>query len=513
MRLFSRGATRGLAFAAFFGSGAAGLIYEICWIRQASLSFGSTTFAMSSVLAVFFLGLALGSEFFGRVAQRTTNPLRPLLRIELALAAFGLASPYLFRLADGVFGVVYRSLEASEAGEPWLVLTRLALVAVVLLPPTVLMGGTLPLFCRQFVDSDARIANAVGWLYGLNTLGAAIGCAAAGLLFLPSLGLQGTVALAATLNLLVAGALVLCSQVLTAPALQARESQAGETPSSDVGRVHGLVFAAGFVAIGSEVLWARFLGLLVSNTTYTYTLTLTTVLIGIVLGSQLARRFDRVRDRAALFGWLQVTGALLILLLLLLPPEFWRALGGSRFWIYGLLLLPPAVVQGASFPLAVRLVVSDASRAGGGVGRLTAFNTLGGIAGSLFVGFVGLPLLGLHAMVLAITALGVGTGLAAWIGLEVRQAPRRRVVWAVVSLAAWLVIPPSTATRLPQDFLGQRGELIAFYEGKASNVSVVIRDGMNHLNIDRLWQGRNARGQQALAAHVPMLLHRDPRNV
>ena len=125
------------ALICFFLSGFAGLVYEVAWIRQAALLFGSTTFAVSAVLAVFFLGLAIGAYLFGRVGQRTSRPLILFAYIEIGLGLLALISPYAFDFADFLYGIAYRML--SDA--PFLrFTTRLLLVALVVLPPTVLMG-------------------------------------------------------------------------------------------------------------------------------------------------------------------------------------------------------------------------------------------------------------------------------------------------------------------------------------------------------------------------------------
>ena len=176
----------GVAIVCFFLSGFAGLVYEVSWIRKASLVFGSTTFAVSTVLAVFFLGLACGSYLFGRVGQRTLRPLRLYALIEVGLGLFAMASPYLLDWTDSLYGPIYRALAGHGV---ILFVVRGVLVSLVILPPTILMGSTLPLFCRQFVRSDAKVANSVGMLYGGEHLGSGGGlCRAAGLLFASDTG-------------------------------------------------------------------------------------------------------------------------------------------------------------------------------------------------------------------------------------------------------------------------------------------------------------------------------------
>ncbi len=495
-----------IALICFFLSGFAGLVYEVVWIRQASLLFGSTTFALSTVLAVFFLGLACGSYLFGRYGQRTVRPLLAFALVEIGLGLLVLASPYAFELVDFLYGTVYRPL----AGHTILhFLTRIVLVGFVVLPPTVLMGATLPLFCRQFVRSDAKIARSVGLLYGINTLGAALGCVCAGFILLPELGFLNTVRLGAVLNMLVgivAGALPIARSGLA-------QSRLIGTKERVHWGVFALFFAVGFVALGGEVLWTRYLGLLIANTVYTYTLTLAVVLVGLVLGSVLASLFfDRTIHRARYFGVLQVLLGLVVLLLMLLPSDIWRRLG-EEWWIYAVLLLPPAVLGGASFPLAVRMVVEDASAASGGTGKIAAVNTLGGIAGSLAIGFVGLPFFGLESSLLFITGTSLAIGFAAWIWLGRTSILAVKAAFIGIPLCLWLGVPYLMATRIPADFLGEREELVAFREGYGSNLAVIRQDQGLQLEINRWWQGRDRKTHQVMAAHVPMLLHPDPKRV
>lgn len=494
-----------IALICFFLSGFAGLAYEVVWIRQASLLFGSTTFALSTVLAVFFLGLACGSYLFGRYGQRTGHPLLVFALVEIGLGLSALASPYAFELADILYGTVYRSL----AGYAILhFLTRIVLVGFVILPPTVLMGATLPLFCRQFVRSDAKIVRSVGLLYGINTLGAALGCVCAGFVLLPELGFLDTVRLGAALNILVgivAGSLPIARSGLARPRIL-RPEERGHWG------VFALFFAVGFVALGSEVLWTRYLGLLIANTVYTYTLTLAVVLVGLVLGSVIASLFfDRTGHRARYFGALQVLLGLVVLLLMMLPSDIWRL--GEEWWIYAVLLLPPGVLGGASFPLAVRMVVEDASAASGGTGKIAAVNTLGGIAGSLAVGFVSLPFFGLKGSLLFITGTSLAVGFAAWIWLDRTSTLAVKAAFIGLFSCVWLGVFCLLPTRIPADFLGEREELVDFREGYGSNLAVIRQDRGLQLEINRWWQGRDRKTHQVMAAHVPMLLHREPKRV
>ena len=524
-----------LAIACFFLTGFSGLVYEIAWIKQASLVFGSTTWALSTVLGVFFGGLALGSWLFGRLAGRLDRPIRLYALVEISVAVLALVSLRAFGWIDGFYDGIYRNAlqtVTDPEGLTWLsagpgaAVARIGLVALVLLPPTILMGGSLPLFCRQFVASRDRIAGSIGLLYGVNTLGGALGTLAAGFILIPRIGVASAVTVAAGLNLL-AG--------LTAVLLPFRAGSAGggarglrPPPLDPAGRrrlrtVSALFFVTGLVAIAAEILWSRFLSLLIRNSIYTYTITLGVVLLGVVLGSLLSGRLvDRLTDprrkvpfaTGDLFAAFQVASALLILILMFLPAGFWRGLGQGLTPFF-LLMLPPAILSGASFPLASRLVLEDPHLSAGRVGRLTALNTVGGITGSLLVGFYLLPHLGLAAGVRIVTLCGLLSGGAALWLLDPpagRRAPIRTALSAAAVLV-WLGAPLLTGADLPADYLGREGRLIDFAEGSGSSLAAVDEGGNVNLQIDNLWQGSSQKGHQIMAAHVPALLHPQPDEV
>ncbi len=333
-------------------SGAAGLVYEVCWIRAAGLIFGVTTFAVSAVLAVFFLGLAIGSQVFGRAGQSTQYPLRWYCLLEFLLAVFGLASLWTFELADAAYGWFYRM---QSSGSFWPLIGSLAVIGMALLPPTILMGGTLPLYCRHFVVHERRITGTIGLLYALNTLGAAAGCAIAGLWLIPAFGVSSSVRIAAGLSLTAA--------LITALAAWNWAAHDSSPPSTVPPQriklkysatVTALFFGSGFVALGGEILWVRYLALFVHNTLYTYSLTLTIVLAGLVIGSlMVTAAAQRVTAPLFFFGLMQVLIGVWVSGVMLLPVSLWRNMGHSSLWIYLGLLLVPSIFSGAALPLVI----------------------------------------------------------------------------------------------------------------------------------------------------------------
>lgn len=513
-----------LAAAALFASGAAALMYEVAWIRQSSLVFGSTTFALSTVLAVFFLGLAAGSHFFGRLAGRLQRPLLLFALLEMALGAFALLSPWLFNLADALYGLLYRGApDLAWLRGP----ARTALVGVILLPATVIMGATLPLFCRQFAPDKAAAGRRVGLLYGINTLGAATGAATAGFLLLPKFGLALSVQTASALSLLVGACMLLLPAThrplpaaeTSAPAPADAPSQPEAAPSAAPALL--LYFGVGFVALGLQVVWYRFLSLVIRQTVETYTLVLTVVLLGIVAGSWLAAwRLCRRIEPARAFGTLQILSALSVAGLLALPAHVWWAIG-SDLRVCALLLFVPSLLSGASFPLAVRMVLRGERSTAASAGSALAANTLGGVLGALALGFLVLPNAGLHAALCLTTLPSLLIGAMAWrMRPKVRPgtpAPQATAAWALAGTATaiWLLLIWTSRGKLPAEFLVEpgNGELVAYREGYGANLAAVRRGEVLVLEIDRWWQGEDRRNHQALSAHIPALLHPDPKDV
>lgn len=497
------GTRAAVASSCLFWSGAAALTYQICWIRQGSLVFGSSTLATSTLLAVFFGGLSIGSYAFGRLAPRSAAPLRLFAALEVAIGLLGAASLPLLDLADPIYGAVHRAFLSSPIA---LAILRAAVVGAVILPPTILMGASLPLLCSQVSDEPRRIAGSVGVLYAANTLGAAVGCLAAGLLLIPRVGLQTTVLLGALANFAAA------ALALSLGGSAARAASPPSPPRTGPPVVAALFFLAGFTGLAYEVLWTRFLALVLHNTVYTYTLSLAVVLIGIVIGSLLAPSLaGGAAACGRAFGVLQALAGLYVLALLLLPPSAWEYFGTDVLACLAM-FLPAAIFAGASFPLAVRAVAESGGPLAGHVGRMSAVNTLGGIAGSLAAGFVGLPRLGIQASALVATGVSVGVGIAAWLLASGR--PRLRdFAFPALAAGAWLAIPAVLGTRVPADYLADGGVLVDHGEGLTSNVAVVRSNGLLQLRIDHWWQGEERKTHQIVGPHLVMLLHPDPRAV
>ena len=514
-----------IIYIAILLSGFASLGYELCWIRKGALLIGATPQALSIVVAVFFGGMTVGAYLFGVFSKRTDNPLLWYGIIECAIAVMAAVTPVLFGLAGDASALAYQWAGTSQTLQ---LLTRSMLVAVLIAPACILIGGTLPLLCQFFVNNrQADIRFAPGRLYAVNTAGAFFGCMLCGIWFIPIWGIDTAIRFNALLSFTAGAVVILLSKSIsisavdTSPPIQELNLTSNAQPESGSARqiMYGLFFWAGFAALGYEILWVRFLSLIIYNTVYTCIFTLGAILLGIAIGGWLVCVLkDRPKLDALLFAGANIFIGFSVLFILLQPVATWDWIRESRSvsmqaMLCLVIILIPSIASGVSFPLAYRMVAASAINSGRDFGFLTAINTLGGIAGSLLVGFYLLPAMGMYLTLILLTTISLIIGLATLFicADKITWLCRRIIAYGVT--AALLGIVLFSGTRLPADFLGGKQSMIELAEGISSFIAVVNRDGDKTLEIDRMWQGINQKGHQIMAAHIPMLLHQDPKNV
>ncbi len=513
----------------FFVSGAAGLVYQVVWMRKLVLILGATSQAVGTVLAVFMGGLALGAWLLGRRADRARSPLALYGSLEIGIALLGAASAFLLDALVPAYASLRRSLDPSPQT---LAAVRVVLAAAVLLVPTTLMGATLPVLVRAAHGADDRVGRRVGVLYAVNTLGAAAGAILAGFLLIETLGLRATIFAAAAANAAVGlGAWALARGAARSPA--AARTAPPPAPASDpaLARTVLAVFGvSGFAALAFEVLWTRALVYVVGhNSTYAFSSMLAAFLLGLVLGSALSAAIaDRRRDPQALLGAVLVLfgasalGAFALLGVLLRERriagdgETWLAVTTVDFARCLAVLVVPTTLSGATFPLVARLYATRPERLGGDVGRAYAVNTLGAIAGALAGSFVVLPWLGLRLGTAALALLPIAAGAV----ILLRARPEGRAVrTAAVTLAlAAAAFVSVLALGDPHRRILERGahEVLFHEDGPESTVAVVRSEatGGVQLYVDGDAQASTEPRTQIhlrLLGHLPALFHRSPR--
>lgn len=447
------------------GSGACALAYQLVWTRELRLVFGHSTGASAAVLALFIGGLGAGSLLLGPRADRHPRPLALYARLEAGIALSAAASPLLLALARAAYLALGGSLALGDALST---LVRLALSALVLLVPTVLMGGTLPAAAREAEgEGDAR-RRSTALLYGANTVGAVTGALLATFWGFERLGNRGTLLAACAVNLVVAAAAFALARTRAAEtdgpraapdgALDGARHAGPEAPRRFVLAACGVV---GFAFFLLELVWYRMLSPLLGGTVFTFGLILATALAGIALGG-LAYAFAG-RERPATLTAFAATclleavavaagfalGDRLALLAVLLRPLGQVAFAGHVLgWslVTAVVVLPPALVAGYQYPLLIALLGRGRAHVGRDVGWATASNTAGAVLGALAGGFGLLPLFTAPGAWRAAAAVLVILGLVAS-ALDRGRAVATRLVPAVLALlvVALLRAPGPTA--------------------------------------------------------------------
>jgi spermidine synthase len=489
--------------AVFFTSGISALLYQIVWLKYLGLIFGNTVHAAATLIAVFLGGLGLGAFLFSRPFAR---PLLVYAIVEASIGLFGAFSPNGFAL-----------LERAYVAAHGTTLTRILLSAAFLLPPTILMGGTLPLLVRWFTGDEEGSGAAISALYAVNTLGATAGVALAGFVLIPRAGLIATIFVAVVLNFVLAASTILIPSH--------HEANRREGAHASGARLLLLASALmGFAAIADEVFWSRILVLHLGSSVYAYSLMLFSFLIGIGIGSAVIERLVERVDVAKTLGLIEIALAVALALQVHLFTKFSGILyaiasrGVSLFpsLLIGVLsaLLIPTALMGAAFPLTVRLYEMTAAQGEArSAGKVYLANTIGSISGSLLAGFVLVRAIGSQTGLFAMAAINllVGTALLA----------RRR--WAVAGGAAaviaiaFVTAKPNTVILSAGMFAGSRAPILLFREDVTATITLrelaprYLSLELNGVNV----AGTSADliGTQKLQGHIPLLLHPNPKRV
>ena len=439
----------------FVVSGFAALVYQVLFSKSLALTFGSTSTATYTVLAVYMGGMALGAWLGGRLAQGRADALKLYAWCEFGIGAYCLATPLIFQGIQALYVALAEGV-APDAG--LLTALRVLLGASALLVPTVLMGATLPILARYFELRTVSLGTSVALLYGANTLGAALGALLAGYWILPGLGVWRTTLTAAGLNLAVAWlALTLARRLPTAqPAAAPAVSPAVQgTEARRLGHVALVVLGmGGVVTLALEVNYIHLLAVVAGNSVYAFSLMLFAFLLGLGAGAEIARRLLQLRISLPLaLAWLEFSLAAVILAGVFLweglpayfasfeqyplPREFAarEVVRGVVCWVA---MFPPAVVIGALYPLAMECVGRAAPGAPiAALGRAAGLNTAGNIVGVLAAGFWLLPTIGAlrSIQLLAVICLLLGLVTIAWTALKWRA-----LTWAPAAAVVLLLI-------------------------------------------------------------------------
>src|SRR5687768_16811097 len=387
------------------------------------LVFGATTLAVSTVLAAFMGGLALGSAVAGRLGDRIRKPLSTYGWMEVGIAVYALLVPFMFRWVDNLYALIWQQF---QPGYFTFSLWRFLLSCLMLLVPTTLMGATLPVLSAAVVRNGST---GVTRLYASNLVGAILGTLAAGFVLLPTFGVRTTIIIAAAINVIV-GVIAILAQRKTEPRIEQIEIvEADVVAEGDRSRFwYFAAIASGFVTISTQVSWTRILTMVIGSSTYAFSIVVALFLIGLAGGAWFIGRKDRsaklrgtlvvveLVTAVSLFTSVYVVNWLPWLLFNLgtnLRISSWAGLLGLQIMCATLLVLAPALLMGMVIPLVLEWAAVDPSKAVARVGRAYAINTIGAIAGAFLTGFVLIPKTSTKfALVLSAAACVVVAGVA-----------------------------------------------------------------------------------------------------
>ena len=529
--------------ALFVGSGIAALIYEIVWFQLLELVIGSSAVSLGVLLATYMGGMCIGSLALPRVGRaRTEHPLRVYALLELGIGASGilvlLAVPLVSRVYSAVAGYGFAA-----------VLLRALLCAACLLPPTMLMGATLPAAARWVRSSPSGVAW-IGFLYGGNTVGAVVGSVLAGFYLLRVYDLTVATLVAVAINLTIGG---------IAYALSRRTSSGNERPETAIAddrrvgpraawAVYAAVAVSGACALGAEVVWTRLLSLMLGATTYTFSMILGVFLSGLGVGSAAGAWIARTARRPGLaLGWcqlLQVVGVAYAALMLANSLPYWPinpSLSPSPWFTFQVDLtrciwtvFPAACLWGASFPLALASVATRGEDPARLVSGVYAANTVGAILGSLGFSLLLIPAIGTQRSQQLLAGLSALSAALIFVAFRARHRESVTTARSTVGAALTIVATAALAIVAVRAIPAVPGLLVAYgrymvtwlnqvdvrYVGEGMNSSVAVTylrsSGATQFHVSGKVEASTLPQDmrlQRMLAHLPALVHAKPASV
>ena len=508
-------------------SGTAGLIYEIVWLQLLELVIGSTAVSIAVLLGTFMGGLCLGSLLLPRWISARHHPLKVYAWLELATGLCGFLALFGLPLIQNLY------TSAIATGMPNFLLRGIACV-ICLLPPTLMMGATLPVVAR-WVEGSPHASSWWGYFYAANTVGGVVGCFLAGFYLLRVFDMAIASYTAAALNLIVGLLALALAGKLTWQGGTEASTAAGSSPlSREILLAIGL---SGFTALGAEVVWTRILSLILGPTVYTFSIILGMFLVGIGAGSTAGSWWTRTRPNPRL--WLGVCQFLLVLtaggatILLALWLPYWQGnlLSTRGPWAdfaadlarAGLAVLPCSLLWGASFPLALAAITEGRAEnddPGRVVGAVYGANTIGAIVGSILFSIILIPAIGTRGSNRVIILLSAVAGMAALFPFVKQYALKIAGCAISAALLAWMVpdIPWKLigfGRRLPST----TGAWDLLYKSEGINSSIAYsrwEGGQIYFHVAGKVEASTEvqdMSLQRLLGHLPALVHPNPRSV
>jgi spermidine synthase len=561
-----------LAVILFF-SGSYSLIYQIAWVRFLTLLLGSTTMGITTVVASFMTGLAVGSWLASKYLIGRDKPLKIYALLEFIIAVTALATPLLFDWAfSSLPGILQKFGDANYS----IFILRILFSAVIMLVPTVCMGAALPVLGKYLQEYTNLAERRITIIYGLNTLGAAAGCIASGYYLLPGLGLINTIYITAAANALLPAAILMLPKLTGAESTNDEFSKKakkhkpaevfvlkGEPLSSGAKNIILLISAiVGFIGLASELVWSRLIVLTVGGSIYAYSTILAVYLffygVGAALGGA-SLKYIAVKYRDKVF---EVSRTVFFALLLLIPaattssifianhlPDYFiRNFNiestSSAYGLFTSQLVPAIMLMSAAtllsgifFSYGLFLMKQCTDNPAANTSYFYAWNTVGGIAGTVAAAFLLIPYLGLDATLRVTSTLLIAAGLISAYALSYKKVKAFILTGIACTAVVWFVIPGIDRVAITAGagiyttmfmneadvlqhgigkILTEEVEQIYYRDGFTATVTVSRHKYTNEIGISTNGKSDGSSFSdmptQKLCAHFPALFHPDPVN-
>lgn len=535
---------------AFALSNMASLIYQIGWSKEFTYVFGTSVYAVGTVLTCFMAGLAIGSFVFGERADKSHNPIRLLAYVEIGLGISAILLIPLLAYLTHPYEIIHELFE----GGPFMNVALFTLSFIVLIIPTSLIGGTFPIMNRIYAHQTKTIGKDVGIIYSIDTIFAAIGALSAGFILLPAIGISKTIIFAAIINI-VAGAYLYTRYPEIKSGKQIKDiknpieiNTNEKLTASDLDTTERVVFLSfflsGFAALAAEVVWTRFLALTLGTSVYSLSIITASFLIGLALGSYIiSKHIDKIKNPITTFAFVEMgIGASGIMILffidkldipyLILYHTFnsFYPFTISLFTIVLFIILIPTTLMGTTMPLVSKIISKKMTSVGTDIGVIFATNTFGAIFGSFFASFVLIPSIGMTKTAALGTAVSIFIAILLFTHSE-RKWKKQFYSFATISIILCIYLTTITINPL---FAGayyhgtqmsnidnwtnskEAKELVHYEEGLYSSVSVVKQNEYIALRIDGKAESSNIPLElvtEYQLAHIPIFATKNPKDV
>lgn len=533
-----------LLWLVFFASGFAGLIYESIWTHYLKLFLGHAAYAQILVLGIFMGGMAAGAAIVSRYTTRIKNPLRIYAAVEAIIGCLAFAFHPIFLLTTNSF---YDASLAWNLGDTGVVMGKWAIAALLIIPQSLLLGATFPLFAAGGIRriGDSSQGRVISILYFANSIGGAIGVLASGFLLIPAVGLPGTIITAGVLNLVIAALVFRASDGATVTATTTPGS--GHALGAEGWFLLAVSFFTGASSFVYEVGWIRMLSLVLGSATHAFELMLSAFITGLAFGGLwIRKRIDVVAAPGVFLGYIQLAmGCAAIATLPLHNLSFdlvaWmvktvpKTDGGYamfnlvRYGVAAIIMFPAAFCAGMTLPMVTRILYSRPGQQERAIGMVYSANTFGAITGLAFAALVGLPFIGLNYLVASGAMVDVLLGAAL---ILVYGGAKKIYLALATSLACGIGTIATAATFDPQKLVSgvfrtglpkAAGQIIQVAHGRTATISTEVDQGAvsirtngkpdasavpgfpDHYRIDEV--------TMSLLAAIPLMLHPAPKKV